>query len=168
MKSFESIPSLSPSLLFAGFNSVQFTHSVMSNSLQPHGWQHASLLCPSPTAKTCSNSCPSSWWCHPTILQSSSPPAFYLSQHQNLFQWVNASHQVVKLLEFHLQHQSFQWLSHDWFPLGLPSWISCSSGDSQESSRTPQFKSINSLVLSFFYSPTLTSIHDYWKNHSFD
>ena len=47
-------------------------------------------------------------------------------------------------------------------------WIPCSPRDSQESSPTPQFKSINSLVLSFLYSPTLTSIHDYWKNHSFD
>ena len=56
----------------------------------------------------------------------------------------------------------------DWFPLGWTGWISLSPRDSQESSPTPQFKSINSLVLSFLYSPTLTSIHDYWKNHSFD
>ena len=47
-------------------------------------------------------------------------------------------------------------------------WSACSPRDSQESSPTPQFKSINSSVLSFLYSPTLTSIHDYWKNHSFD
>ena len=53
-------------------------------------------------------------------------------------------------------------------PLGWTGWISCSPRDSQESSPTPQFKSINSLALSFLYSPTLTSIHDYWKNHSFD
>ena len=57
----------------------------------------------------------------------------------------------------------------DWFPLGLTGWISLQSkGLSQESSPTPQFKSINYSVLSFLYSPTLTSIHDYWKNHSFD
>ena len=57
--------------------------------------------------------------------------------------------------------------TQDW-SLGWTGWISCSSRDSQESSPTPQFKSINSLVLSFFYSPTLTSIHDYWENHSLD
>ena len=56
----------------------------------------------------------------------------------------------------------------DWFPLGLTGLISCSPGNSQESSPAPQFKSINSLTLSFLYSPTLTYIHDYWKNHSFD
>ena len=56
----------------------------------------------------------------------------------------------------------------DWFPLGWLVWSPCSPRDSQASSPTPQFKSINSLALSFLYSPTLTSTHDYWKNHSFD
>ena len=56
----------------------------------------------------------------------------------------------------------------DWFLLDWLVWSPCSPRDSQESSPTPQFKSINSLVLSFLYSPTLTTIHDYWKNHSFD
>ena len=56
----------------------------------------------------------------------------------------------------------------DWFPLGLTGLISCSPIDSQESSPIPQFKSINSSALSSLYGPTLTSIHDYWKNHSFD
>ena len=56
----------------------------------------------------------------------------------------------------------------DWSPLGWMVGSPCSPRDSQESSPTPQFKSINSLALSFHYSPTLTSIHDYWKNHSFD
>ena len=56
----------------------------------------------------------------------------------------------------------------DQFPSGLTGLIPCDSRDSQESSPTPQFKNINSLALSFLYSPTLTSIHDYWKNHSFD
>ena len=50
--------------------SVQFSHSVVSESLQPHGLQHARLPCPSPTPRACSNSCPSSWWCHPTISSS--------------------------------------------------------------------------------------------------
>ena len=56
----------------------------------------------------------------------------------------------------------------DWFPVGWTGGSSCSPRDSQESSPTPQFKSINSLAFSFLYSPTLTSIHDYWKNHIFD
>ena len=56
----------------------------------------------------------------------------------------------------------------DWFPLDWLVGSPCSPRDSQESSPTPQFKSINSLALSFLYGPALTSIHDYWKNHSFD
>ena len=71
-----------------------------------HGLQHARLPCPSPTPGACSNSCPSNWWYHPTI-SSPSPPAF---SHQGLFQWVSSLHQVAKLLEFQLQHQSFQWI----------------------------------------------------------
>ena len=68
--------------------------------------------CSSPTPGAYSNSCPLSWWCHPTISSSvvPSPPAFNLSQHQGLFQWVSSSHQVTKILEFQLQHQSFQWI----------------------------------------------------------
>ena len=96
------------------------------------------------------------------------PPALNLSQHQGLFQWINSSHQVAKVLEFQLQHQSFQWIfKTDFLSDGL-FWCPCSPRDSQESSPTPQFISINSSALSFLYSPTLTSIHDYWKNHSFD
>ena len=103
---------------------------------------------------------------HP--LSSPSPPALNLSQHQGLFKWVNSSHEVAKVLEFQLQHQSFQWtprtdLLEDRL-VGSP----CSPRDSQESSPTPQLKSINSSALSFLYSRTLTSIHDYWKNHSLD
>ena len=103
---------------------------------------------------------------HP--LSSSSPPAFNLSQHQGLFQWVSSSHQVASVLEFQLQHQSFQCIFRTDF---LQDWLvgsPCSPRDSQESSPTPQFKSTNSLALSFLYSQTLPSIHDYWKNHSFD
>ena len=96
-----------------------------------------------------------------------SPSALNLFQHQGLFQWVGSSHQVVKVLELLLQHLSFQWIFRVDF---LWDWLvwSCCPRDSQESSPTPQFKSINSLVLSLLYSSTLTSIHDYWKNHVFD
>ena len=105
---------------------------------------------------------------HPLSSPSPSHLAFNLSQHQGLFKWVSSSHQVAKVLEFQLQHQSFQWTSktdlHQDEMVGSP----CSSRDSPESSPTPQFKSMNSLALSFLYSPTLTSIRDYWKNHSLD
>ena len=87
--------------------SVQLSRSVMSDSLWPHGLQHARLPCPSPTPGTCSNLCPLSQWCHPTISSSFIP--FYSclqsSQHQGLFQWISSSHQVSKVLEFQFQHQ---------------------------------------------------------------
>ena len=91
---------------------VQFSCSVMSDSLWPDGLQHTRLPCPSPAPRAYSNSCPSSWWCH-SVLSSSvipSPTTFSLSQHQGVFQWVSSSHQVAKVLEFQLQHQSFQWI----------------------------------------------------------
>ena len=103
---------------------LQFSCSVMSNSLWPHGLQHTRLPCPSPAPRDCLNSCPSSnQWGHPTISSSVSPPppTFNLSQHQGLFQWVSSSHQVAKVLELH--YQSFQWIlglisfRMDWFDL---------------------------------------------------
>ena len=104
---------------------------------------------------------------HPLL--SPSPPAFSLSQHQGLFQWVSSSHQVAKVLEFQFQHQSFQWIFKTDFLYDLLVWSPCSPGHSQEPSPTPQFKSINSLAFSFLHCPTtLTSIHDHWKNHSLD
>ena len=93
---------------FISYVVVQF--SVMSYSVRPHGLQHARLPCPSPTPEAYSNSCPLHRCAiqpsHP--LSSPSPPAFNLSQHQGLFQWVSSSHQVAKVLDF--QHQSFQWI----------------------------------------------------------
>ena len=95
-------------------------------------------------------------------------PTFNLSQHQGLFRWVCLSHQMAKVLEFQIQHQAFQWIFRtDLLQDGLVG-SPCSPRDSQESSPTPQFKSINSSVLSFLCNSNLTSIHDYWKNHSFD
>ena len=101
---------------------------------------------------------------HP--LSSPSPPAPSPSQHQDLFQWVNSSHEVAKVLKFQLQHHSFQRNPRaDLLQNGLVG-SPCSPRDSQESSPAPQFKSINSLALSFLYGPTLTSLHDHRKNHS--
>ena len=146
------------------FSSVQSL--VMSYSLQPHGLQHTRLPCPSPTLRVYSNSCPSSWCCHLNISSSVVPFSSCLqlkNQHQCLFKGVHSSHQVAKVLEFQLQHQSFQGIFRtDFLSDGLVG-SPCSSGDYQESSQTPQFKNINSSALSFLNSPTLTSIHDYWK-----
>ena len=103
---------------------------------------------------------------HP--LPSSSLPAFNLFQHQDPLKWVSSSHQVAKVLEFQLQHQCSQWIFRINFLCDGLAGSPCCPRDSQGSSPATQFKSINSLALSFLYSPTLTSIHDYWKNHSFD
>jgi len=94
------------------FSSIQFSHSVVSNSLRPHGLQHTRPPCPSPNPRVYSNSCPLSQWCHQPShpLSSPSPPAFNLSQHQGLFKWVGSSHHMAKVLEFQLQHHSFQWI----------------------------------------------------------
>ena len=91
------------------------------------------------------------------LLSSPSPPALNLSQHQGLFKWVSPLHQMAKVLEFQLQHQSLQWTPRtDLLQDGLVG-SPCSPRDSQESSPTPQFKSINSSVLSFLYSPYMTT-----------
>ena len=160
----------------------------MSNSLWLHRLQHARLPSTSTTPRAYSNLCPSSQWCHPMISSSVIPfsscvqsfPASGSFPMSPFFTSASAS-----VLPMNIQ---------DWFLLGWTCWISLQSKwlsrvfsnttvqrincsalsflhsprDSQESSPTPQFKSINSSALSYLYSPTLTSIHDHWKNHSFD
>ena len=111
---------------------------------------------------------PLSQWCHPAISSSVVP---FSSFPQSLpasgsFPMSQLSQEVAKVLEFQLQHQSFQRnLRVDLLQNGLVG-SPCSPRDSQESSPTPQFKSINSSALSFLHSPTLTSVHDHRKNHS--
>ena len=146
------------------------SRSVVSDSLRPNESQHARPPCPSPTPGVHSDSRPSSQWCHPAISSSVVPSssAPNPSQHQSLFQRINSSHEVAKVLEFQLQHHSFQRNPRaDLLQIGLVG-SPCSTWDSQESSPTPQFKSINSSALSLLHSPTLTSIHDHRKNHSLD
>ena len=91
---------------------VQFSRSVVSDSLRPHGLQYTRLPCPSPTPGAYGNSCPSSQWCHPTIsfyvLPFSCFPSFAASGSFPI--WVSSLHQVAKVLELQLQHQSFQWI----------------------------------------------------------
>ena len=158
------------------WSSVQFSLSVVSDSLQPHESQHTRPPCPSQTSGVYSNSCPLSQWCHPAISSSVVPfsscaqslQASGSFKHQGLFRSINSSCEVAKVLEFQLQHQSFQWTPRtDLLSDGLVG-SPCSPRYSQDSSLTPQFKSINFSVLSFLHSPTVTSLHDHWKNHSLD
>ena len=155
----------------ARWYSVQFSHSVMSDSLWPHGLQHNRLPCPSPTPRACSNSCALSWWCHPTISLSvipfsSCPQSFPASGYFSMSQFFASGGQSIGVSAsasvLPMNIQSWFPLRFDWFDL------LASPRDSQERSPTRQFKSINSPVLSFLYGQTVTSIHDYWKNHGFD
>ena len=133
----------------------------MSDSLRPHELQHTRPPCPSPTPRVHSNSCPSSQRCHPAVSNSVVPFSPSASQHQSSnesalrIRWpnigVSASTSVLPMS------------TQDWFPLEWTGWISLQSKGLSRCFPTPQFKSINSSVLSFLYSPTLTSIHDYWK-----
>ena len=84
--------------------------------------------------------------CHPLFLLPSIFPSI-----RGFSKWVSSSHQMAKILEFQLQHQSFQWIFRINFLQDRLVWSPCSPRDSQESSPAPQFKSINSLVLSFLF-----------------
>ena len=142
--------------ILSQFSSV----TVVSNSLQPHGLQHARLPCPSPTPGAYSNSCPLSQWCHLTVLSSVIPfsscpqsfPAsgsfpmsqFFTSGGQSFSFSINPSNEYSRLISFRI----------DWFDLLAV------QGTVKSCLQTPQLKGIDSSLLSFLYSPTLTSIHD--------
>ena len=132
-------------------------------------WTVAHQASLSITNSCSSNSCLLSRWCHATISSSvvpfSSCCQFFPAG--GLFQWVCSLHQVAKVLELQLQHQSFQWIFTIDFLKDWLVWPPCSPRHSQEFSAMPQFKGINSSALRFLYGPTLTSIYDYWNNHSF-
>ena len=133
------------------FSSVQFLSHVW---LFVTPWTAAHQVPrPSTTPRACSNSCPLSRWCPPTISSSIVPFSSRLQSFpaSGSFQWVSSSHQVAKVLELQLQHQSFQWIFRTDFLKDWLVWSPCSPRDSQESSPTPQFKSISSLALSFLY-----------------
>ena len=149
---------------FLMLSSVQSSCSVVSNSPQPHELRHARPPCPSPTPGVHPNPCPSCRWCHPTISSSvvpfsSCPQSFPASGSlggQSV--GVSASKSVPPVN------------TQDWFPLGWTGWISLQSKGLWRvfSNTTVQKHQLFSLVPSFLYSPALTSIYDYWKNHSFD
>ena len=90
--------------------SVQFSRSVVSDSMRPHEPQPTRPSCPSPTPEVHPNPCPLCRWCHPTISSSVAPLLFLPSIFPVLFKWVSSLHQVAKVLEFQLQHQSIQWI----------------------------------------------------------
>ena len=135
----------------------------MSDSLRPHGLQHARHPCPSLSLGVCSNSCPLSQWCYLIISSSAALFSFCL-------QSLPASRYFPVSQLFASDGQNIGALaSASVFSMNTQGWILLAvQGTSQESSQAPQFESMNSLVLSLLYGPTLTSIHDYQKNHSFN
>ena len=154
----------------AYLSSVQFSRSVMSDSLQPHELQHARPPCPSPTPGVHPNTCPLSWWCHPTISSSvipfsSCPQSFPASgsfQTSQLFAWGGQSIRVsasTSVLPMNTQ---------DWYSLGWTGWIYLQSKWLSRVFSNTTVQKHQFLVLSFLYSLTLTSIHGHWKNHSLD
>ena len=142
-----------------------FSHSVVSSFLQPHGLRHARLPCSLLSPRVCLNSCLLSHWFHPitlsTITSFSCPQSFPESGSFPMSLLFASGGQTARdsasLLPMNIQ---------GWFPLSLTGINS--SLFNELSSPTPHFESIDSLALSLLYSPTLTSIHDYWKNHRFD
>ena len=151
------------------FSSVQFSCSVVSDSLRPHESQHARPPCPSPTSGVHSDSHPLSQWCHPLISSSVFPFFFRLQSFPasgsfQMSQFLKSGGQNIgvsastSVLPMNIQ---------SWFPLGWTDWISLQSkGLSRVFSNTTVQK--HQFFSAQLYSTTLTSIHDYWKNHSFD
>ena len=152
------------------FSSVQFSCLVVSESLWPHELQHIRPPCPSPTPRAYQNLCSLSRWCHTTISSSvitfsSCPKSFPASGSFQMCQLFISGGQSIGVSA---STSVLPVNTQNWFPLGWTGWISLQSKGLSKSSPTPQFKSINFSVLSFLYSPALTSIHDHWKNHSLD
>ena len=150
--------------------SLQISCSVVSDSLWPHGLQQSRPLHPSPISRAYSNSCTSNRYCHPAISSSIVP---FSSCLQSLpapgsFQMSHTCASGGQSIEVSASASVLSMNTQDLFPLGWTIGSPFCPRDCQESSPTARFKSINSSVLRFLYSPTLTSIHDYWKNHSFD
>ena len=153
------------------FSWVQFSCSVMSDSLWPHRLQHARPPYLSPTPRVYLNSCPLRQWCHPTISSSVVPfssclqsfPAWGSFQMTQFFAsggWIIGVSALASVLPVNIQ---------DWFPLGWTDWIFLQSRRlSRVFSNTTPKASILAWQLIFLHSSILTSIHDYRKKHSFD
>ena len=151
--------------LAARISSVQFSCSVVSNSFRPHRLQHTRPPCPSPTPGLYSDSHPSSQWCHPAISSSVVPfsrlQSFLASGSFQMCQFLTSTEVSTSASVLPMNIQG-------WSPLGWTGWISLESKGLSRVFSNTIVKSINSSALSFLHSPTLTSIRDYWKNHSFD
>ena len=139
-----------------------FSHSVMSDSLWPLGLQHARLRCPSLSPGVCSNSSPLSWSCHPTISSSAAPFSFCLQSYpaSRSFPMSQLFASRGQSIRASVSSSVLPMYIQGCFPLGLTALISLLSTDSQESSPASQFERINCSVLSLFYGPILTSVHD--------
>ena len=150
--------------------SVQFSCSVVSDSLQPHELQHARPPCPSPSFRVHSDSRPSSQWCHPAISSSVVPfsscpqslPASETFPMSQLFAWGGQSTGVSALATF-LPKKPQGWSPSEW-----TGWISLQSKGLSRVFSNTTVQSINSSALSFLHIPNFTSIHDHWKNYSLD
>ena len=141
----------------------------MSDSLQHHGLQLTRLPCPS-SPGACSNSCPLSWWCHPTISSSVVPfssclQSFPASGSFLMSQLFTSGGQSIgisasaSVLSMNIQ---------DWFHLGLTSLISLQSKGLLSLLQHHNSKALVLQPSAFSYGPNLISVHDYWKNHSFN
>ena len=153
------VPFFGCNTIWSSIYQLLFIHSVVFHSLQPHGLQHARLPYPLPFPGACSNSCPLSQWCHPTISSSVIPfssclQSFPASGSFPMSQLFASGGQRIGVSASVLPTNS-----QDWFPLGL-------KGLSRVFSNSSKASVIQQSA--FFNSSTLTSIHDYWKNHSFD
>ena len=144
---------------------LQFSHSVVSDYLWPHELQHSRRPCPSPTPGPCSNSCPSSRWYHPAFSSSfipfsSCPQSFPASGSFQMSQVFASGGRSIGVSASTSVLPVNIWM--DWL------YLLAVQGALKSLLQHPSSKASISLVLSFVYSPTLTSIHDYWKNHSLD
>ena len=151
-------------------SSVQFSCSVVSDSLRPHELQHTRSPCPSLTPRVHPNPCPLSWWCHPTISSSvapfsSCPQSFQALGSFPMSQLFTSGGQSIGVS---LSASVLPMNTQDWSPLGWTGWISLQSKRLSGVFSNTTVQKHQCSALSFLYNPTLTSIHDHWKNHSLD
>ena len=153
------------------FSSVQFSRSVVSNCLRPHELQHARPPCQSPTPGVYPNSCPLSQWCHTTISSSSvvplssCPQSFPASVSFQMSQLFTSGGQIIGVSA---STSILPMNTQDWSPLGWTGRISLQSKGLSRVFSNTTVQNYQFFSLRFLYSPTLTSIHDHWKNHSLD
>ena len=150
------------------FSLVQFSRSVVSDSLRPHELQHARPPCPSPTPRVYPNPCPLSRWCHPTISSSVVPFSSCLQSFPTSGKWVSSWSSGGQNIGVSASTSVLPMNIQDWFPSG---WTGCVSLQSKGLSRVFSNTTVQKhqfFGAQLFCSSTLTSIHDHWKNHSLD